>query len=261
MAAVEKPASPVPLDTIPISPEGSNIGGEENVAPNGGAKKSDSEEVTVFHDPENFNVKHPLMHQWTLWFTKPPSGKGDNWNDLLKEVVTFDSVEEFWGVYNNIAPTSQLAVKSDYHLFKRGVRPEWEDPQNKHGGKWSYSFREKRNVPIDEFWLYVMLSAIGETLENQDDGEVMGVVVNVRKGFYRIGVWTKTVGKSIPGAGEGDVAGGKGRSADKSKQVLMGIGAKFKEVLKLDPNEAVEFNSHTDSAHAGSTRAKAKFSV
>ena len=25
--------------------------------------------------------------------------KGDNWNDLLKEVVTFDSVEEFWGVY------------------------------------------------------------------------------------------------------------------------------------------------------------------
>jgi translation initiation factor 4E len=29
----------------------------------------------VFHDAENFNVKHPLMHTWTLWFTKPPSGK------------------------------------------------------------------------------------------------------------------------------------------------------------------------------------------
>lgn len=37
--------------------------------------------VTVFHDPENFNVKHPLMHEWTLWFTKPPSGKV--WADLL----------------------------------------------------------------------------------------------------------------------------------------------------------------------------------
>jgi len=32
-------------------------------------------------------------------FTKPPSSKGDNWNDLLKEVITFDTVEEFWGVY------------------------------------------------------------------------------------------------------------------------------------------------------------------
>lgn len=25
--------------------------------------------------------------------------QGDNWNDLLKEVITFKSVEEFWGVY------------------------------------------------------------------------------------------------------------------------------------------------------------------
>ncbi|MCJ1243810.1 eukaryotic translation initiation factor 4E [Trapelia coarctata] len=258
-----KPSSPVPLDTIPISPEGGKAA-DENAPPNGSAPKreyKDSEQITVFHDPDNFNVKHPLMNNWTLWFTKPPSGKGDNWNDLLKEVVTFDSVEEFWGVFNNITPTSELAVKSDYHLFKKGVRPEWEDPQNKHGGKWSYSYREKKNVPIDENWLYVMLAAIGETLENDGDGEVMGVVVNVRKGFYRIGVWTKTVGKPVPGGGEGDVAGGKGRSADKSKEVLMGIGRKFKDVLKLDASEVVEFSGHTESAHSGSTRAKAKFTV
>ncbi len=30
------------------------------------------------------------------------------------------------GSKNNITPTSELALKSDYHLFKRGVRPEWE---------------------------------------------------------------------------------------------------------------------------------------
>lgn len=107
-----------------------------------------------------------------------------------------------------------------------------------------------------------MLSAIGETLEtDQSDGEVMGVVVNVRKGFYRIGLWTKTVGKSVPGGGEGDVAGGKGRSAEKSKDVLMGLGGKFKEVLRLKEGEVVEFSGHTESAQSGSTRAKAKFTV
>ena len=116
-------------------------------------------------------------------------------------------------------------------------------------------------MPINDLWLFLMLAAIGETLENQGDGEVMGVVVNVRKGFYRLGVWTKTVGKSIPNGGDGDVAGGKGRSTEKSKQVLLGIGAKLKEILKLDPNEVVEFSGHTESAHAGSTRAKAKFTV
>ena len=73
-----KPNSPVPLDTIPISPAKENtdpnMAEDENKATNG-ATRSDDEAVTVFHDPQNFNVKHPLMNEWTLWFTKPPSGK------------------------------------------------------------------------------------------------------------------------------------------------------------------------------------------
>lgn len=162
---------------------------------------------------------------------------------------------------NNIAPVSDLALKSDYHLFKEGVRPEWEDPQNKHGGKWSYSFKEKRNCDINDIWLHTMLAAIGETLEDEEDGEVMGVVVNVRKAFFRIGVWTRTIGKSIPGRGDGDVAGGKGRSVQKGQDILLNIGKRFKEILKLPPNEPVEFSGHTDAAHSGSTRAKAKFTV
>lgn len=76
----------------------------------------------------------------------------------------------------------------------------------------------------------------------------MGVVVNVRKGFYRIGLWTRSVGKS-----KGDNVGGK--------DVLLKIGTNFKEVLKLSPNDLMEFSGHTDSAHAGSTRAKAKYTV
>ncbi|ORY57198.1 translation initiation factor eIF 4e-like domain-containing protein [Pseudomassariella vexata] len=247
----------VDLTTIPISPDGDRGENESSTA----AADIDSKLVTVFHDKDNFNVKHPLQNKWTLWFTKPSSGKGDNWNDLLKEVITFNSVEEFWGIYNNIAPVSELALKSDYHLFKEGVRPEWEDQQNKHGGKWSYSFKEKRNIDINDIWLHTMLAAIGETLEEDNDGEVMGVVVNVRKAFFRVGVWTRTIGKSIPNRGDGDVAGGKGRPAEKGKQILENIGKRFKEILKLPATEYVEFSGHTDAAHSGSTRAKAKFTV
>lgn len=63
------------------------------------ATLSSHEPLTVFHDPKNFNVKHPLMNTWTLWFTKTPTATGpkESWADLLKEVITFDSVEEFWG--------------------------------------------------------------------------------------------------------------------------------------------------------------------
>jgi translation initiation factor 4E len=66
--AVETPNmdQQVDLSTIPISPNGKG----EGVAAN-----DDDKPVTVFHDKDNFNVKHPLQNKWTLWFTKPPSGK------------------------------------------------------------------------------------------------------------------------------------------------------------------------------------------
>ena len=74
------PSSPVPLDTIPISPSDGANGSmnDENTNLNGSATNKQyraDEQITVFHDPDNFNVKHPLMNHWTLWFTKPPSGK------------------------------------------------------------------------------------------------------------------------------------------------------------------------------------------
>lgn len=97
-----------------------------------------------------------------------------------------------------------------------------------------------------------MLAAIGETLEKEGDEEVMGVVVNARKGFYRIGLWTKTcvnyevlkaIGYDTPDDG-----------SDDSKR--------FKEVLKLPESEKVEFNAHSDSERAGgSSRAKTKMTV
>lgn len=55
-----------------VAENGHTAVADENTAP---AVAPSDEIVTVLHNPENFNVKHPLMHEWTLWFTKPPSGK------------------------------------------------------------------------------------------------------------------------------------------------------------------------------------------
>ncbi|CAK4033838.1 Eukaryotic translation initiation factor 4E-1 [Lecanosticta acicola] len=250
VAPAHNPSEQVPLDTIPISPDGA-VTDATNGATHGEKSIDNEKIITVFDDPSNFNVKHALQHTWTLWFTKPPSGKQD-WNELLKEVISFNSVEEFWGIYNNITPASELAQKSDYHLFKQGVRPEWEDPQNKHGGRWAYTF--KGSKAQDDTWLNIMLAAIGEMLEEEGDNEVMGVVVNIRKAFWRVGLWTRTAGQA------------KGRKDDgadpaESRKRLERIGKEFKDVLQLPATEAVEFSGHADSAHAGSSRAKAKFSV
>jgi Eukaryotic initiation factor 4E len=100
MTAVMNPSTTTPSLSHESNTTSDSVN-DENNAPvtSSPATTASGNNVTVFHDPENFNVKHPLQNQWTLWFTKPSTGKIDNWNDLLKEVVTFDSVEEFWGVY------------------------------------------------------------------------------------------------------------------------------------------------------------------
>lgn len=101
-----------------------------------------------------------------------------------------------------------------------------------------------------------MLAAIGEMLEDEQDNEVMGVVVNIRKGFWRVGLWTRNAGQAP-----------KGKAADASvdkeepRKRLERIGKRFKDVLQIPGQEGVEFAGHADSAHSGSSRAKAKFSV
>lgn len=66
-AATETPKmdEQVDLTTIPVDPNGKESASDIK----------DDKPVTVFHDKDNFNVKHPLQNKWTLWFTKPPSGK------------------------------------------------------------------------------------------------------------------------------------------------------------------------------------------
>lgn len=56
---------------------------------------------TVFSDPANFNVVHPLYSKWILWFDNASKqNKAKDWNEQLQEVMAFETVEEFWGLYN-----------------------------------------------------------------------------------------------------------------------------------------------------------------
>ena len=102
----------------------------------------------------------------------------------------------------------------------------------------------------------ITLAAIGEMLEDEQDNEVMGVVVNIRKAFWRVGLWTRTAGQAPKGKNVDANA-----DKDEPRKRLERIGKRFKEVLALPPQEQVEFSGHQDSAHQGSSRAKAKYTA
>ncbi|EJD03866.1 translation initiation factor eIF4e [Fomitiporia mediterranea MF3/22] len=238
---------------------------------------------TVFSDPTNFNVKHPLFSPWTLWFDSP-STKGRNlpqtpmtaapqtplpqtpgaaaamgWMEDIKRVINFDSVEEFWGLYNNIVPPSQLPQKANYYLFKEGIIPAWEDEANKDGGKWSIQLpKDKNRGNVDKMWLYTMLAAIGETFDSSGASTdelapqslVTGVIVSTRPQFYRISIWTR-------------LAPSNQTDDEKLRKRIETVGKHFKtQVLgyadgaKLAGPLAteVEFLSHKDSEKKGKSK-------
>ncbi|KAE9411050.1 eukaryotic translation initiation factor 4E [Gymnopus androsaceus JB14] len=243
---------------------------------------------TVFSDPTNFNVKHPLYSPWTLWFDSPmtknrnlpqtpisalpptpgptPQTPGvaaaQGWMEDIKRVISFDSVEEFWGLYNNIVPPSALPQKANYYLFKEGIIPAWEDEANKNGGKWSIQLpKEKNRANVDKMWLYTMLAAIGETFDpslttldpsgSPPNSLITGVIVSTRPQFYRISIWTRLA----PGSAEDDGL----------KERIEGVGRHFKtsvlgytEAAKLAGPLAtdVEFLSHKDSEKKGKASQK-----
>lgn len=183
-------------------------------------------------EPSNFAVKHPLQNGWTIWYDNP--GKRTNqasWGDHLRKITTFDTVEDFWRVFNNLKPASSLPQGSNYHIFKEHIEPKWEDTANAKGGKWTVSVPPKsRGNTLDQMWLWTVLACIGETIRAPDD--VCGLVVSVRKAGDRVQIWTR------------DAA---------NEQACRDIGRSLKEALELPDNIVIGYQSHADSMKKSSS--------
>ncbi|GKU92457.1 hypothetical protein SLEP1_g6179 [Rubroshorea leprosula] len=180
----------------------------------GDATSSSSQVKAVTYQP------HPLEHSWTFWFDNPTAkSKQAIWGSSMRAIYTFDTVEEFWSLYNNIHHPSKLAVGADFHCFKYKIEPKWEDPVCANGGKWTLTFSRGKS---DICWLYTLLAMIGEQFDHGD--EICGAVVSVRAKQEKIALWTKN-------------------AANETAQIS--IGKQWKEFL--DYNDTIGFIFHEDA--------------
>lgn len=138
---------------------------------------------------------HPLRHSWVFWF-RPPISKANGYIEYektLHPMATCETVEEFFEIYRHLNRPSTLPLVSDYHMFKKGVRPIWEDEENKKGGKWIV--RLKKGV-ADRYWEDLLLALIGDQFFEASD-EVCGAVLSVRNGEDILSIWTRTDGGRV----------------------------------------------------------------
>ncbi|KAK0204353.1 translation initiation factor eIF4e [Desarmillaria ectypa] len=173
-------------------------------------------EAEMIDDPKTPGVpmkapEHPLQYLWTIYHdtkTKFPYAPASNSqpstatdstfshptesNDYeagLTVIGEFNTVEDFCRYFNWLKPPSKLERNSNYHLFKSGIKPMWEDEANANGGKWVLTMKNNPGL-LDRCWNWLAMALVGEELEEGD--EICGAVVSLRSKVDRIQVWTRS---------------------------------------------------------------------
>uniref|UniRef100_A0A4W4EZ99 Eukaryotic translation initiation factor 4E family member 2 n=1 Tax=Electrophorus electricus TaxID=8005 RepID=A0A4W4EZ99_ELEEL len=153
----------------------------------------------------------------------PPkdSEKEKNENEEKDQNTTKRKVEQFWRFYSHMIRPGDLTGHSDFHLFKEGIKPMWEDEANKSGGKWIIRLRKGL---ASRCWENLILAMLGEQFMVGE--EICGAVVSVRFQEDIISIWNKTASDQATTARIRDT---------------------LRRVLNLPPNTIMEYKTHTDS--------------
>jgi len=149
-----------------------------------------------------------LQEPFTFWYMRRGKGvskqteeeKESNPNPAnpyessIREVASVHSVEEFWSVYDFLVRPNDLPTTTDYHFFRKGVKPTWEDATNARGGKWIV--RLKKGL-ASRYWEEVILALIGCQFTGIPANEVCGAVVSIRYSEDIVSIWNKTNDREI----------------------------------------------------------------
>ncbi|XP_011491496.1 eukaryotic translation initiation factor 4E isoform X2 [Oryzias latipes] len=221
-------------------------------------------------------IKHPLQNRWALWYFK--NDKTKSWTENLRLISKFDTVEDFWALYNHIQQPSKLVLGCDYCLFKDGIKPMWEDDKNKLGGRWLMTLNKQKHNDLDRYWMETvtlqfdlaemicvvmiflltrihlhgnslnkaplcfilqLLCLVGESFDDASE-EVCGAVVNVRHKGDKISIWTGNC---------------------QNKEAIMTIGQLYKERLNLPMKAIIGYQSHDDTSSKSGSTTKNMYSV
>lgn len=111
------------------------------------------------------------------------------YENSIKTVATIKTVEQFWQTYDFLVRPNDLPTTTDYHFFREGIKPTWEDPNNARGGKWIVRLRKGL---ASRYWEEVILALIGGQFPGVPDGEVCGAVVSIRYSEDIVSVWNRS---------------------------------------------------------------------
>jgi len=130
-----------------------------------------------------------LQYAFSFWFSKRAPGRQQsplNYEQSIRYVSSFASVEQFWHIYSHMVRPNDLVGHCDIHLFKESIKPMWEDEKNKMGGKWIVRLRKGL---ASRCWENMILAMLGEQFMVGE--EICGAVVSIRHQEDIVSIWNQ----------------------------------------------------------------------
>lgn len=103
----------------------------------------------------------PFQYVWSVWHSKQPGPDEEYRLTLLIDHVA--DIAAFYRIFNNM-PWNLIRQKDSIHIFRSGVKPLWEDEENRDGGRWLIRIRPEAGKAV-KLWEEVCLLCCGGELQ------------------------------------------------------------------------------------------------
>tara|TARA_A100001011_G_scaffold385250_1_gene458953 strand:+ start:990 stop:1535 length:546 start_codon:yes stop_codon:yes gene_type:complete len=130
---------------------------------------------------------HKLSDTWTLWAHLPHD---TDWSlKSYNKVFTFQNIEELITLNNTIP--ERMLKNCMLFMMKEGIKPIWEDSENREGGCFSYRIANKY---IKNIWDELSYKMVGKTCSTNKEllNTINGITISPKKSFCILKIWLKT---------------------------------------------------------------------
>jgi len=180
--------------------------------------------------PDNDNNKTQLGKTYAFWCTigaqdSNQNGTQEDYESRMNKIASFSTVEDFWAIYQHLVHPQNLPIKSDYFLFVDGIKPMWEDDNNKNGGK--FTIKLKKDC-CSIFWEKLSLAFISNKLDYKNN--ICGIAVSTKNALDTLSIWNKNA------------------SDEEVRNILKN---NIIEVMGLSKNAEIEYREHYYNTNFG----------
>ena len=153
--------------------------------------------AVITNNPNTFKTTK-LSNKFSFWYrisddlyqvqSKQPIDKKE-YENQVKKIAEFETIEDFWAIFQHLRKPDSCKPGIEFQMFKDPVKPMWEDENNKNGGRISIKLRKEYTTII---WEEMIFALIGDVLPKEIKDEINGLVINCKKDFNTLQIWTKS---------------------------------------------------------------------